>query len=253
MKLKISESFYSVQGEGSTVGTPAVFLRLANCNLLCGGKGTIKDKKLHDGATWRCDTIETWLKGSDIAIDDLITTFLRKGYLGHLEDGAHLVITGGEPLLQQDALIEFLGKLKKTLNVTIKVELETNGTIKAKKELLMMLDYIHISIKLSNSGMPLEKRFTMQGKEFIKELMTNWQGIDLEFKVVISTLDDINELRDFASNLLIKNKMITLMPAASNRDQLEHNLLFCVEYAKKYHYKISSRLQIEIWNRTVGV
>ena len=39
-KLAISEVFYSIQGEGKTMGIPAVFVRLAGCNLMCGGMGT---------------------------------------------------------------------------------------------------------------------------------------------------------------------------------------------------------------------
>ena len=61
--LPIAETFYSIQGEGITTGYPSVFVRLAGCNLMCGGQGTQFDGELHDGATWRCDTIEVWMKG----------------------------------------------------------------------------------------------------------------------------------------------------------------------------------------------
>jgi len=63
MNIRISEHFYSLQGEGKTMGVPAIFVRLQACNLLCGGYGTQKDGKLHDGATWRCDTLDVWTKG----------------------------------------------------------------------------------------------------------------------------------------------------------------------------------------------
>ena len=39
-KIAISEVFYSIQGEGKTVGIPSVFIRLGGCNLMCGGMGT---------------------------------------------------------------------------------------------------------------------------------------------------------------------------------------------------------------------
>ena len=58
IKLAISEIFFSIQGEGKTVGIPSVFVRLGGCNLICGGEGTQNDKKLHNNAKWRCDTIE---------------------------------------------------------------------------------------------------------------------------------------------------------------------------------------------------
>ena len=53
-KLSISEVFYSIQGEGKTVGIPSVFVRLAGCNLMCGGMGTQFDGELHNGAEFRC-------------------------------------------------------------------------------------------------------------------------------------------------------------------------------------------------------
>ena len=69
--LTVSETFYSLQGEGPTAGTPAVFLRLKGCNLTCGGLNTVKTKQLDNGATWRCDTTEVWLKGQDMTYDEI--------------------------------------------------------------------------------------------------------------------------------------------------------------------------------------
>ena len=46
INLAISEIFFSIQGEGKTVGIPSVFVRLGGCNLICGGEGTQFDKKL---------------------------------------------------------------------------------------------------------------------------------------------------------------------------------------------------------------
>ena len=60
MKLSISEVFYSIQGEGVTMGIPAVFLRLGGCNLLC------KSDK------WVCDTIEVWQKSKAIEFEDIL-------------------------------------------------------------------------------------------------------------------------------------------------------------------------------------
>ena len=50
--IRVSEYFYSIQGEGLTVGVPAVFLRLQGCNLDCGSSG----------GSWVCDTEAVWNK-----------------------------------------------------------------------------------------------------------------------------------------------------------------------------------------------
>ena len=67
------------------MGIPAIFLRLTGCNLLCGGKGAEKDGVLRDGATWLCDTIEVWMKGTTWGFEALVeelneaTDFVRVG------------------------------------------------------------------------------------------------------------------------------------------------------------------------------
>ena len=114
MTIKISEQFYSIQGEGRTVGVPAVFLRLQGCNLTCGGIHTVKSKKLDSDATWRCDTIEVWTKGNSYHFKDVCDDWENKNWVKLFKQGAHLVITGGEPLLQQSAICDLLTYFNKT-------------------------------------------------------------------------------------------------------------------------------------------
>ena len=103
MNIRVSEHFYSLQGEGATMGVPAVFIRLQACNLLCGGYGTQKDGKLHNGATWRCDTLDVWTNGKKNTVE-LFASKINELYGDVLREGAHLVWTGGEPMMQQDAI-----------------------------------------------------------------------------------------------------------------------------------------------------
>ncbi|MEY4571373.1 MAG: Cellulophaga phage phiSM, partial [Bacteroidota bacterium] len=79
LRLPVSEVFYSIQGEGQTMGVPAVFLRLGGCNILCQSKH------------WVCDTIEVWRKSKSTAFDEILSEEFTKRII---EDGAHLIITG---------------------------------------------------------------------------------------------------------------------------------------------------------------
>jgi 7-carboxy-7-deazaguanine synthase len=107
----------TIQGEGKLVGTPSLFIRLANCNLCCIWE--LPNKNL-----CKCDTnfkINS-LKNRQISIYDAVKTI--KNNLGLL---SHIVITGGEPLLQKKALIKLTNALKSETNTHL--TLETNGTL----------------------------------------------------------------------------------------------------------------------------
>src|ERR1700681_4402165 len=79
--LKIAELFYSIQGEGSLVGVPSVFIRTSGCNLRCG---------------W-CDTPYTsWQpEGADLTLDQILHTV-------NTHPARHVVVTGGEPMIAPD-------------------------------------------------------------------------------------------------------------------------------------------------------
>ena len=120
-QLAVSEYFYSLQGEGRTMGIPAIFLRLTGCNLMCGGYGVEKDGILRDDATWVCDTIAVWIKGTTYSFPELIVLLNSQlDFVARLKKGVHLVITGGEPLLQQKRIVAFFWNIwKRNINAPL--------------------------------------------------------------------------------------------------------------------------------------
>jgi len=240
-KLAVSEIFYSIQGEGKTMGYPSVFLRLGGCNLMCGGMGTQHDKELHNDAEWRCDTIEVWMKSQSIKIHDI----LEKKYIEELNHGAHLIITGGEPLMQQKNLIPFLEYIKKLTNCYI--EIETNGTIIPNKKLLNVVDLFNCSPKTANSGNDYEMRFNSNALNVI-----NLDAKDSIFKFVISNNNDYKEIIKDYGNYIKRNK-VWLMPAGENQILLNKNKNIVAEICKENNVKFTTRLHIEIWNKKTGV
>ena len=97
-KLKLSELFCSVQGEGPHTGTPCVFLRLATCNLKCSWCDT--------NYTWDWDNYDFNKEVREIGIECVWEKI--RGF----PNVSHIVITGGEPLLQQNKLIPLLKLIK---------------------------------------------------------------------------------------------------------------------------------------------
>lgn len=240
-KLPVAESFYSLQGEGMTTGYPAVFVRLAGCNLMCGGMGTQFDGELHNGATWRCDTIEVWMNGKmkpfDEALDDESKDALKKG--------ANLIITGGEPMMNQDKIVAFIEWVRENLNPNCFVEIETNGTIPPSDDMVRLVSQWNCSPKLTNSGNDKFIRYNLSVLEKLNTLNT-------QFKFVISDLTDFNELSEDYIPFLDNNK-IWLMPAGENQALLDESKPVVAELCKQHNLKMTNRLHIEIWNKKTGV
>ncbi len=222
----VSETFYSIQGEGITTGVPSVFLRLAGCNLLC------------ESSEWRCDTIEVWQKGIKTRLKDV----LSKEMIEHLTQGAHLVITGGEPLLHQKDIADLLLYLNE-INVIPYTEIETNGTKTPDEILSQRINQWNVSPKLANSGERFEKRVN---SEAILKLL----HLDSVFKFVISKEEDWDEI---THTYPITSDRIILMPAGENQEQLSQTRVVTAELCKKHHVRFSDRTHISIWNKKTGV
>ena len=101
-KLRITEIFYSLQGEALTAGCPTVFIRLTGCPLRCG----------------YCDTTYAFQGGEWMDIDTILehTAAHRARYV---------TVTGGEPLAQKDCAI----LLRRLCNAGYRVSLETSGAL----------------------------------------------------------------------------------------------------------------------------
>ncbi len=263
-KLPVSEYFYSIQGEGPTAGTPAVFIRLTGCNLHCGiDKQILKSgKKLKSGqqdffeqhrkpdATWVCDTIAVWMKGESIRFDKLVKEMNKEiSFINNLSKGAHLVFTGGEPLLHQKLIEEFQSFLRSEYSIKPYIEIETNCTIKPSA-VFWNVDQWNVSPKLVSSGH--NSSYNESAIRYFAQKDSKY-GESANFKFVISEYNDWREVRQIIEQYNIKKEMVYLMPAASNRGQLERRSKLVAEIAKSEGVKYTSRLQLEIWNKAVGV
>ena len=240
-KIAISEVFYSIQGEGKTVGIPSVFVRLGGCNLMCGGMGTQFDGELHNDAEWRCDTVEVWMKAQSKEAKDV----LPKDCIEAIKNGAHIILTGGEPMMQQAALEEFIKYIKFELKVDSFFEVETNGTILPSEYLLNNINLFNCSPKLKNSGN--DKNITYK-PDVVKELNKR----NSIFKFVVSSENDWKEIKDDYLYLVDKKK-VYLMPAGENQKLLNKNKQTIVDLAIKNHLNFTTRLHIDIWDKKTGV
>lgn len=272
-KLLISSDFYSVQGEGITSGVPSYFVRLGLCNLNCGMSQVftnqlLKDKNLEDGeifegdlhkegkATWTCDSTSQWLwRGENQEFQYLIDRWKEQGLFEDISSGLiHIIWTGGEPTLpkHQEAIVNFLRYWGETQEdpylYEVFNEVETNGTLYMEDYFFHFMDQINCSPKLSNSGMPRDKRIVPKAIERIMD------HINYQFKFVISTEDDIKEMfRDFIEPFDIPLQNVVCMPGLDDQRDFHERTNFVLEMAKKYKFIGMSRLHISAWDKTLNV
>ena len=216
------EIFHSIQGEGVSQGTPCVFLRLAGCNLAC---------------SW-CDTAYSWngtVPGVRLAPEKAAELVLHYPC-------RRLVLTGGEPLIQQKALPALLRLLPDHA-----VEMETNGTIMPDTELLKRVTQFNVSPKLPHSGNNDVKTWKPDILRCLAGTEKAW------FKFVVACEDDVRAVLRRASEADIPPERILIMPLASTRDELNAMRAQAVEWCLRYGFPFSDRLHIAIWNSKKGV
>jgi len=227
MKLKVSEIFASVQGEGTNAGKPAVFLRTALCNLAC---------------SW-CDTKYTWdwknydykKEVKEMSISEAKTEITKYGK-------NHLVITGGEPLLQQQGLTMLL----EDLGSSYFVEIETNGTIKPENEILEYVNQWNVSPKLANSNNKLDFYEKEECYHFFRKLKNSL------FKYVVEDKNDLKEIEFFIQKYDLPRERVLVMPQASTRSELSLRDPIVKELGRIHHLGYSSRLHVEMWDNQRG-
>jgi organic radical activating enzyme len=280
-KIKVSELFYSIQGEGRYMGVPSVFLRTFGCNFTCSGFGMPKGEKSNERnviadnigkykeykdlplVNTGCDSYASWdSRFKDLS--PLVTTEKLAEAIVQLLPyqewrEEHLVITGGEPLLGwQRSFPELLNHpLMKSLK---ELTFETNGTQLLSNDFEQYLYHwgieqrgynaltFSVSPKLSNSG---ENRL-----DAIKpEVIVQYEKVGHTYlKFVIATEYDLEECLDTV-DVYKKHGFkgnIYLMPVGGVESVYHLNNKRVAEFAMKCGLRYSDRLQIPLfknaWN-----
>lgn len=242
--LTVSEDFYSIQGEGPTMGQPSVFLRLTGCNLTCSGWSYISSS----GKKIGCDSADVWTVGTKQSYKEIIDKWEQNGLIQQLKNGAHLICTGGEPTLQQQRLVGFLEQLEQHCGCEIHSEVETNSTIAPTEPLIKKIDQWNVSAKLSNNGDPKEKRYIPT------TLAWHAQNDNSFWKFVICNEKDVDELfSDFIKKFNISHRKVWLMPEGTKDEILKERSVWIADLCKQHTFNFSHRLQVYIWGEVTGV
>jgi 7-cyano-7-deazaguanosine (preQ0) biosynthesis protein QueE len=228
----LNEIFYSIQGEGMNVGVPAIFVRFGNCNLKC---------------KW-CDTKFTWhpdfRDNREVAMAKVFARIRKIS-----PQCRHLVITGGEPLLQQNAICLFRRKFKDYY-----IEVETNGSIAPTAECEKAVDLFTVSYKTKNSGnAPYELKVAQKIEEIASPFGKLRARKDkVVFKFVVADKKDFAEIEKIIKKYKLPSGKIFLMPEGVTREVVLKRQKWLVEICKKRGYRFSPRLHVMIWGNLRG-
>ena len=165
--------------------------------------------------------------------------------VAHIACSTHqlLVVTGGEPLLQQETLSALLHALPAELNV----EVETNGTIVPTVPLQARVSRWNISPKLNNSGEPMERRWNIEALRVLRDTERAW------LKFVIDTPRDLEEADGCFRMWGWPRDRVVLMPCGTTSEAIRERGQWLVEACLRRDWRYSSRLQVELWQDRRGV
>jgi organic radical activating enzyme len=227
-RLLLAEKFVTLQGEGPSLGQPAVFVRLSRCNLHCPG----------------CDTPQTW----DTVRYDLRNESEPVGWRALagwvLEQEPELVvITGGEPLLQQHHLIGLVDQL---VGAGRRVEFETNGTIVLAPELNRPGVQFNVSPKLAGFAALRDAR-TRINHDALAALVATGRA---QFKFVVTGPEDLDEVAAFRD--LHGLAPVWVMPEGVTERKILDGMRALADPARERGFSLSPRLHILLWGDERG-
>jgi organic radical activating enzyme len=282
-KLKIAELFYSIQGEGRYMGVPSVFLRTFGCNFSCKGFGMPRgelSKEADEVAVMNamhrfekyeelplvstgCDSYASWHPDfrnlSPMLTTDAIVDRIMEILPNNEWGDAHLVITGGEPLLGwQRAYPDLLSHPKMAL--LKEITFETNGT-----QLLDPRFYEFLKVWRDDSTFAREITFSVSAKlpcsgekweDAIKpDIVTEYEDVGMTYlKFVITNEEDFTDAERAIAAYRKEGfgGYVYLMPVGGVESVYAMNNKNVALLAMKHGLRYSDRLQVPLFKNEWG-
>ena len=273
-KIKVSELFYSLQGEGKFVGVPSVFLRTFGCNFTCSGFGMPRgqlsterenidptkysDYKSLPLVSTGCDSYASWdvnFKHLSPVMDtkDIVDEMQKLLPKNRFSRDKHLIITGGEPLLGwQRSYPDLLDACEK-IGLTA-VTFETNGTQLLSDDFYdyLLTSNIHytfsVSAKLPCSGEKWEDaikpkvvhQYMLQGSVYLKFVVATKEDLD-------DAIVAVNEYKDAGVDV-----PVYLMPVGGTNDTYALNERNVADFCRDNGFRFSPRIQVPLYKNAWG-
>ena len=218
-RLRVSECFLSLQGEGPSAGTPAHFVRLQGCDV---------------GCHW-CDSKYTWgtSGGRESTVEDALDECRALGA------APLLVVTGGEPL-EHDGIYALLDR---ALQHWTRVEVETSGIAPPR------MDHAHLFWNVS----PKLPSVTPRWADTWAHAAAWAREPHATFKLVVGNDADLDDAVRLLAEHGVPAAHVMLMPEGLTDDAVRGNAPRVVEACKHHGFRMSPRLHIWLWGAKRGV
>ena len=228
-KLRIAEIFSSIQGEGVWCGVPSIFVRISGCNMRC---------------VW-CDTpYASWNpEGPTMALAEILEKVAASNV-------AHVVITGGEPMLF-DPVVDLAQSISEQGK---RITIETAGTVFRQ----VACDLMSISPKLGNSTPPEESGWRSRHEHArldrapLVELMNEY---DCQLKFVVNPeaggdLEEIEELLTYVPR--IDPSRVLLMAEGTDSETLNRRMRLLAPLCMERNWRLTPRMHVDLFGNTKG-
>ena len=289
MKLKVSEIFYSAQGEGRFVGVPSVFLRTFGCNFTCSGfgcgpgeKSTEADEVAKNVHLYKdfnslplvntgCDSYASWhpafkelspnYETSEV-VNRMLALTPNHRWVQNNGNDVHLVITGGEPLLGWQRVYEELisdPRMNDLRNITF----ETNGTQKLQprfRDFLQAWQQPSLGMQQTNFvTFSVSAKLSASGEKWEEairpEVVAEYQKLGFTYlKFVVETDEHFAEVDRAVAEFRAGGftGVVYVMPQGGVVMPYEKNRVRVADWACSQGYYYSPRLHVDLWGNGWG-
>lgn len=228
-ELVVSEVFGpTFQGEGPTVGRRAAFVRLGRCNLDCAFCDT--------PYTWDWERYDPAVELHRRTVDDVVADVAAMGV-------DRVVITGGEPLLQQRRLVPFL---EACADRRWAVEVETNGTIAPLPDVVAGVERFNVSPKTSGSGVDAERAIV---PDALHAFVATGKAT---FKFVVADAQELDEIAAIVEAHDIDPATVHVMPEGTTPDAVLAGGRRLADAVLARGWHLTTRLHVLLWGDERG-
>jgi 7-cyano-7-deazaguanosine (preQ0) biosynthesis protein QueE len=228
--LVVSEVFGPTwQGEGASLGRRAGFVRLGRCGLAC----TFCDTPY----TWRWDDHDPAVELTTRPVDEILDEVLAM-------DVPLVVVTGGEPLLQQSHLPALLRPLRAAGK---DVEIETAGVLAPDAAVVELVTRFNVSPKLANSGNDLDRRYK---PDVLRAFHATGRAT---FKFVAVDDHDLDEIQAMVDECGLDPRDVWVMPEGTDAATVVDRSRALVDPVLARGWNLTTRLHVLLWGDRRGV